>query len=89
VRPHFLPLFRSSPARAEDARLANEVHEFPSRRLADDEAAYCLSRAESQARWASEATHPAARRAHLQLVAIYRRRALDARQAQAAEIQDW
>jgi hypothetical protein len=68
---------------------ARDAHEFPSRRAADDEAGYCLARAEAEARWAGEATHPAARRAHLHLVALYRRRALDARQDQAAEIQDW
>jgi hypothetical protein len=66
-----------------------KAHEFPPRRAADDEEGYCLARAEAEARWAGEATHPAARRAHLQLVAIYRRRALDARQSEAVEIRDW
>jgi hypothetical protein len=75
--------------RPDGARSVREAHEFPSRGAADDEAGYCLARAEAEARWADEATHLAARRAHLQLVAIYRRRALEARQAEAAEIQVW
>jgi hypothetical protein len=93
LRNMFVLVDESGPApgewRPSGARPAREAHEFPSRRAAEDEAGYCLARAEAEARWASEATHPAARRAHLRLAAIYRRRALDARQAQAAEIQDW
>ena len=93
LRNMFLSVDEAGPARGtrppDPARPAHEAHEFPPRRAADDEAGYCLARAEAEAQWAGEATHPAARRAHLQLVAIYRRRALDAQQAQAAEIQVW
>ncbi|MDB5691103.1 MAG: hypothetical protein JWO81_166 [Alphaproteobacteria bacterium] len=64
-------------------------HEFPLRRDAGDEAGYCLARAEAEARWAEEAVHPAARRAHLHLAGLYRRRALDARQVSVDEIQNW
>jgi hypothetical protein len=84
-----LPPSLFAPARVEGDRPAPEAHEFRSRRAEDDEASYCLARAEVQARWARKATNPAARSAHLQLVAIYRRRALDASQTQAVEIQDW
>jgi hypothetical protein len=92
LRNMFVSVDEPGPAPGErpaGARLVHDAHEFPSRRAAEDEAGYCLARADAEARWAGEAIHPAARRAHLQLVAIYRRRALDARQAQAAEIQDW
>jgi hypothetical protein len=93
LRNMFVLVDEPGPAPGErqpsGARPALDAHEFPSRRAAEDEAGYCLARAEAEARWAGEATHPAARRAHLQLVAIYRRRALDARQAQTAEIEDW
>ena len=82
-----------APAPAErrltGAGAAREVHEFPSRGSEDDEVGYCLARAAAEARWAGEAAHPAARRAHLELVAIYRRRALEARQGQSVEVQDW
>jgi hypothetical protein len=71
------------------AQAARDAHEFPLRSAEDDEVGYCLARAAVEARWADEAAHPAARRAHLELVALYRRRALESRQAQSAAIQDW
>jgi len=45
---------------------------------ADDEAHYCLARAAVEARRAEEATHPAARRVHAQMAALYRQRAVGA-----------
>jgi hypothetical protein len=54
----------------------------------DSEANYCLARAEAESRCAADATHPAARFAHLQLAGLYRQRALAAR-AEAGAIVDW
>lgn len=45
----------------------------------EEEADYCATRAEVEARRAAEATHPAARDAHLEMAALYRKRALAAR----------
>jgi hypothetical protein len=55
---------------------------------ADSEADYCLARAEAESRCAADATHPAARFAHLQMAGLYRQRALAAR-AEAGAIVDW
>jgi hypothetical protein len=81
----------AAPARCARAALwtVEKPHEFPSRKDAGSEADYCLARAAAEARWAEEATSPAAHRAHLHLAALYRRRAMDAGQAEAGEIQAW
>ncbi|HMI39693.1 MAG TPA: hypothetical protein VK485_00505 [Sphingomicrobium sp.] len=42
---------------------------------ASNEADYCLARALVEARRASEAAHPAAREAHLQMAMLYRQEA--------------
>ncbi|MEA3063658.1 MAG: hypothetical protein QOJ27_86 [Sphingomonadales bacterium] len=44
-------------------------------RVRDDEANYYRERAEVEAMRASEAIHPTARRAHFEMMALYRRRA--------------
>jgi hypothetical protein len=58
-------------------------------RTGEDEADYCRARAEAEARRGDEASHPAARAAHLELATLYRARALGAVQAGIPEIQDW
>ena len=55
---------------------------------ADEEASYCRARAAIEGRCAAEATHPAARRAHEQMAALYHLRAGDA-QVGAEEIHGW
>jgi hypothetical protein len=45
-------------------------------RVRDDEANYYRERAEVEAMRAGEAIHPAARHAHFEMMALYRRRAL-------------
>jgi hypothetical protein len=59
------------------------------RRISEGEPDYCRARAEAEAIRATEATHPAARAAHLEMAARYRERALAARQLGIPEIQDW
>ena len=78
----------------ERARMRHEAHRKfvpligASRRLPaptlfavinEDEAAYCRFRADEEFARADEATHPAARAAHLAMAARYRERALAAR----------
>lgn len=55
---------------------------------ADDEAEYCLARAEAEDRCAQQATHPAARDAHLQLALLYRQRVFAA-QPDNPQLQEW
>lgn len=57
--------------------------------VGDDEADYCRARAEAEARRADEATHPAARDAHLEMAALYHGRALATRQVDDPAVQDW
>jgi hypothetical protein len=47
-------------------------------RIGAAEAAYCRARAMVEAKRTAEASHPAARKAHLQMAALYSRRALAA-----------
>jgi len=57
-------------------------------RKSEDEAQFCLTRAAVETQRAEEATHPAAQRAHAQMAALYRQRALDA-QMNDGDIHDW
>lgn len=64
--------------RAARARRDPELIEGPSKHGADDETDYCLARAEVEVLRAYEATHPAARDAHMEMAALYCARALAA-----------
>lgn len=55
----------------------------------DDDADYYRARAEVEARRAEEATHPAARDAHLELAGLYHQRALAALQDEDSAVLDW
>jgi hypothetical protein len=63
-----------------------ELIEGPSKQRADDETDYCLERAEVEVLRAGEATHPAARDAHMEMAALYCARALAACQPESPRL---
>ena len=58
-------------------------------RMGEAEADYCWARAKIEARRAAEASHPAARKAHLGLAALYNQRALAALAIEGQAARDW
>jgi hypothetical protein len=64
-----------------DAELGDcaRCHGYPAVHVGGDEANYYRERAAVEAIRASEAVHPAARQAHFEMMALYRRRALGER----------